>query len=297
MTEETMLVENQTDQVTTSAEGTNGTSTTPTTSDANNTSLSVDAAAAEAAEAAKAAAAAAAEAARVAEQLAAEAAKVAEAAAAEKLRLEEEAAALKLKEFIDAQSDTFRDIFSKVPKVNPQICVKLEELISKSFLTIDDVTNQKLNDALKDLNENCLNAFDEYVSIKEAAAANKTEVSTTEQVPQEQQANQEVPATEAEGQEDSAKPNSTQDTSYSTTQESNVEGGNNNETETMETIQDANTTATEMASSQPTSQPQAANNKQGGAKVKADVDVLSGTLFKWKRSNKDKLTKSGKIQC
>jgi hypothetical protein len=234
MAEETMHIEtNQQDQLATTCETNNGAESHDNT-DISQQICSVDAAAAEAAEAAKAAAAAAAEAARVAEQLAAEAAKVAEAAAAEKLRLEEEAAALKLKEFIDSQSDLFREIHSKVPKVNLQVCVKLEELVSRSFLCIEDVANLKLSEALKDLNENCLNAFDEYIAIKEVAAS-KTEESSA--------AASEQPATQEMSEPEGGIKN-TQDTSYSTTQESNAEIGDANDASQLETTQPMETQPT-----------------------------------------------------
>jgi len=127
-----------------------------------------EAAAKEAAEAAKAAAEAAIEAAKRAEELAVEAAKVAEAAAAEKLRLEEEAAALRIKEFVDAQTELYREIYSQLPKVHTHICLRIEEIIRKEFLSVDDLSNNKLKDALKDLNENCTSAFDEYINSKES---------------------------------------------------------------------------------------------------------------------------------
>ena len=234
---------NQQDQLATTCETNNGAESHDNT-DISQQICSVDAAAAEAAEAAKAAAAAAAEAARVAEQLAAEAAKVAEAAAAEKLRLEEEAAALKLKEFIDSQSDLFREIHSKVPKVNLQVCVKLEELVSRSFLCIEDVANLKLSEALKDLNENCLNAFDEYIAIKEVAASKTEESSAAASKTEESSAAaSEQPATQEMSEPEGGIKN-TQDTSYSTTQESNAEIGDANDASQLETTQPMETQPT-----------------------------------------------------
>lgn len=227
-----------------------------------------DTAAAEAAAAAKVAAAAAAEAAKVAEALALEAAKVAEAAAAEKLRLEEEAAALKIKEFVEAQSEFYREIHNKIPKVNIHICVKLEELINKSFISIDDIGNSKLNEALKDLNENCIGAFDEFVKSKEAKIAAEQDIV--------------VPKTE--------EPNS--ELNESTMETSTTEVLMETSSVITESSVVAETVVNEEAS---TAQIVSKSNSQN-AKVKSNVDTLSGTLFKWKRSNKDKVTPSGKIQ-
>lgn len=208
-------------------------------------STAVDTAAAEAAEAAKVAAAAAAEAARVAEQLAAEAAKVAEAAAAEKSRLEEEAAAAKIKEFVDSQSDLYKEIYSKNTKINTHICLKLEELVKKNFLSIEDLNNPKFNEALKDLNENCINAFDDYIFNKESKSTDDDTM----------KASSEILDSQNEKTEEKVKnetPNSIEESTE----------------KTLET-----------------------------AKIKSNVDTLCTSLFKWKRSNKDKLSTScNKIQ-
>lgn len=229
-----------------------------------------DTAAAEAAAAAKAAATAAAEAAKVAEALALEAAKVAEAAAAEKLRLEEEAAALKIKEFVEAQSELYREMHTKIPKVNIHICVKLEELINKKFLSTDDITNSKLNEALKDLNENCIVAFDEFIKLKESKAASAEEtvvVSKVEIKSELNESNMEASTTEV-----------LMETSTGVVAENPTvnESINNGEAATTQTV--------------------ATTTNIPNTKIKSNVDTLSGTLFKWKRSNKDKLTPSSKIQ-
>lgn len=295
--EETPQLQNETNN-TTIEETTNTTTTTelmsqselstnPTTTDISMSVVAADTAAMEAAALAKAAAEAAVEAAKRAEELAAEALKIAEAAAAEKLRLEEEIVQQKIKEFVDVQSELYRDIYSKLAKVNTQVCLRLEEIVSKDFLSMDDFGNSKLKEALKDLNENCTSAFDDYIRVKELNASNVVvEVDTSATTVTEISTD----VVETAGEEN--KVESILETVHEIKKEADSEEVVNGET-TVEAVEAVNGETTvesvEVSMDVSVAKPETPSVKPI-PKVAANVDLLSRMLFKWKRSNKEKLT-------
>lgn len=74
-------------------------------------------------------------------------------------------------DLVETQSNLCKQIFSETNKtLNIKIGLKLEELVNENMISIKDLTNVDSNnnntniiDLLTDLNENCLNAFDDFV--------------------------------------------------------------------------------------------------------------------------------------
>lgn len=65
---------------------------------------------------------------------------------------------------IDLQTDLFKEIHNIfLGQLNFDICYKLEDLVNRDYLKIDDL-NEALIESLKDLNNTCLILFDEYIT-------------------------------------------------------------------------------------------------------------------------------------